>query len=161
MIRYALRCATGHDFEGWFRNSDAFDAQVAAGEVACPGCGATDVEKSLMAPALAKGGSKGGDKGAGEAVSATNAPGPSLEGQALAADPKTKALVEAMRRLRRHVIENADYVGPRFAEEARKIHYEESERRDIYGEASPEETKALIDEGIEIAPLPVLPDDKN
>lgn len=153
MIRYALRCEAGHAFEGWFRNSDAFDAQAGAGEIACPTCGETSVGKSLMAPALSK--------GAGPAPAPRPEAAPATEQHALAADPRARALVEAVKRLRRHVTENADYVGNRFADEARKIHNEEVERRDIYGEASLDETRALLDDGIEILPLPVLPEEKN
>ncbi|ESR24085.1 DUF1178 family protein [Lutibaculum baratangense] len=154
MIRYAVRCERGHEFEGWFRDSEAFDRQSAAGELACPSCGSTDVSKSLMAPAVAKA------AGAPPRANAADT-SPSVQPHALAADPRARALLEAVKELRRHVIENADYVGRNFAEEARRIHYEEVERRDIYGEASLEETRALLDEGIEIAPIPELPDDKN
>ena len=150
MIRYALRCERGHDFEGWFRDSSAFDLQAETGEVACPTCGSDRVEKSLMAPAVAK-----------PTAEAPKRQAPAEATHALAADPKAQALVEAVRRLRRHVVENADYVGPRFADEARKIHHEEAERRDIYGEASVEETKALLEDGIEILPLPALPEEQN
>lgn len=151
MIRYALHCAEGHDFEAWFANSAGFDSQAAAGEVNCPICGSREVSKALMAPAV-------GSRDAERRVPASPEPGTQ---QTLATDAKAKALVEAVRRLRRHVVENSDYVGPRFPEEARRIHHEEAEQRSIYGEASPDEAKALIEEGIEIHPLPVLPDDHN
>lgn len=159
MIRYALRCSGGHDFEGWFRNSDTFDSQRAADEIACPTCGETEVEKSLMAPALSKG-------GAAPAAEAPAAPAsdeakPASGQHALAADPKAKALMDAIRELRRHVTDNADYVGNRFADEARRIHNEETERRDIYGEATADETRSLLEDGIEVLPLPALPEEKN
>lgn len=155
MIRYQLVCAAGHDFEAWFANSAAFDAQRAAGQLACPACGDPHVEKALMAPAVpAK---------ARKSVAAAESMGEGAQRpQAmLKSDSKAHELREALRQLRDHVTGNADYVGPRFAEEARKIHYKEAENRGIWGEASAEEAKALNEEGIEIFPLPEMPEDKN
>ncbi len=159
MIRYALHCEKGHEFEAWFRSSQAFDEQAGAGQVICPGCGSSQVSKALMAPALGKARPEPpapAPQGRDAAASA-----PPADSHALAADPKSRALAEAIRRLRRHVAENADYVGARFPEEARRIHNEEGERRSIYGEASPKEAKELVEEGIEIHPLPRLPDEQN
>lgn len=157
MIRYALHCDSGHAFEAWFRGSGDCDAQVAAGQVSCPNCGSTKVSKALMTPAVGRRGAE-----APPPLAAPSSPAPvSAQAHTLAADAKAKALVEAIRRLRRHVTEHADYVGDRFPEEARRIHHEEAEHRSIYGEASPEEAKALIEEGIEIQPLPRLPDEQN
>ena len=142
MIRYSLSCDSGHDFEGWFASSDAFDTQKAHGSVTCPACGSSEVEKALMAPNVATSRKK--------------------DSVRLAANvPDRQEVVATLRKLRQHMTENADYVGPKFAEEARKIHYNESEKRGIYGEASSEEASALADEGIEFHPLPVLPEDHN
>ena len=147
MIRYDLICDKEHDFDGWFRNSEAYDAQAAAGQVACPVCGSTTVAKQLMTPGIP---AKSNQRAEGRM--------PVFAGQK---DEKVAELVEAVRKLRRQVEENADYVGDRFAEEARRIHYNEVEQRGIYGEASLEEAKALIEEGVEVHPLPPLPEDSN
>lgn len=147
MIRYDLVCEHEHGFDGWFRDSAAYDAQLAAGEIACPVCGSARIEKQLMTPGIpAK-----GNRRDGRAKQSVAMPG----------DPRAKALAEMVRKLRRHVQENADYVGERFPEEARRIHYEEVEPRGIYGEASPDEVSSLVDEGIEVHPLPRLPEDGN
>jgi hypothetical protein len=148
MIRYTLRCAHDHEFEVWFRSIDDYARSIKAGEAACPVCGDTRVEKTLMAPAVA---------GTHKSDAA-----PRDEKVKLAVpDPRQQAAVAALRELRKHVTENADYVGDRFAEEARKIHYEEVEARGIYGEATNEEAQALADEGIGFMPLPALPEDRN
>ncbi len=153
MIRYSLRCTEGHAFDGWFRDSAAFDAQAAAHQLACPQCGATDVAKALMAPSVVSSGAQA-PREAAEAAQPT-------ETHTLAADPRARALAEAMRRLRAHVEANADYVGERFPEEARRIHHEEAEHRNIYGEANAEDVRSLIEEGIEILPLPRIPEEGN
>lgn len=153
MIRYSLYCDMGHNFEAWFRSSTAFDEQADAGQVLCPSCGSGEVSKALMAPALGKSRSE-----APQEPTRTGVPSPA---QSLTTDPKAKALVEAIRKLRRHVADTADYVGERFPEEARRIHNEEAERRSIYGEASPEEARELVEDGVEIHPLPRLPDEQN
>jgi hypothetical protein len=142
MILYTLRCDHDHEFEAWFRSSEDFEKNGAE----CPLCGSAKVEKAIMAPALS-GSARHGKE----------------ERQTLAAapDPKRKAMLEALKEMRRQVTENADYVGNRFADEARKIHYNEAEARAIYGEATGEEAKALIEEGVEFHPLPNLPDDRN
>jgi hypothetical protein len=152
MIRYALRCEKEHEFEAWFRSATDYDRALAAGETACPVCGPARVEKMPMAPAVARGHSKPAEKPAekSEKVRLVSAP-----------DPKQQALLQAMRELRRQVTEHADYVGDRFAEEARKIHYAETEPRGIYGEATSEEAKKLVDEGIEFQPLPTFPEERN
>ncbi len=148
MIRYTLRCTNAHEFEVWFRSIDDYDRAVAEGEAACPVCGDTKVEKALMAPAVA-----------GTHKSET---APKDDKVKLAVpDPRQQAMVAALRELRKHVTENADYVGDRFAEEARKIHYDEVEAHGIYGEATSEEAKELADEGIGFMPLPSLPEDRN
>ena len=147
MIHYDLICDQGHAFDGWFRNSAAYDEQAEGGLVACTVCGSAKVEKQLMAPGIpAKSNRR-------EAASQKMISGP--------VDPRLATMIEMVREMRKHVEENAEYVGGRFAEEARKIHYEESEHRGIYGEASPDEAKALIEEGITVHPLPRLPEDGN
>jgi hypothetical protein len=164
MIRYALRCDRDHTFESWFQNSAAYDKQAKRGLVTCPACGSAKIEKTIMAPRLAR-----------ADVPEPPPPIPAPQAQQAVAAPQVApgkapvAIVGAQERelraklkeLRDHVTKNANYVGPRFPEEARKIHYGETEHRSIYGEASPEEAKALHEEGIEFHPLPVLPDDQN
>ena len=147
MIRYTLRCSNAHEFETWFRSIADFERAVADGEAACPVCGDTSVEKALMAPAVA--GTHKGDSGKDEKV------------KLAAPDPRQLAVRETIKALRKQVTENADYVGDRFAEEARKIHYNEVEARGIYGEATGDEAQALADEGIDFLPLPQLPEDRN
>jgi hypothetical protein len=147
MIRYDLICDKAHAFDGWFRDSEAYDAQRAGGEVQCPVCGSTAIDKRLMTPGIA---AKANRRAEGRVpVFSTQKEG------------KVAELIEAVRKLRRQVEENADYVGDRFAEEARKIHYNEVEPRGIYGEASLEEAKSLLEEGVEVQPLPPLPEDAN
>ena len=147
MIRYTLRCSNDHEFEMWFRSIADYDRAAGATEVACPVCGESKVEKALMAPAVA--GARKGDTGKEERV------------QLAVPDPRQQAMRETIKALRKQVTENADYVGTRFAEEARKIHYNEVEARGIYGEATSEEAKALTEEGIGFLPLPSLPEDGN
>jgi hypothetical protein len=142
MIRYSLSCVSGHNFEGWFASSEAFDNQKAHGSVTCPACGSIDVDKALMAPNVTTSRKK--------------------DSMRLAANvPDRQEMVATLRKLRQHMTENAEYVGPKFAEEARKIHYNETDKRGIYGEASSDEASALAEEGIEFHPLPVLPEDHN
>jgi hypothetical protein len=131
MIRYALRCAEGHDFESWFAGAGAFDALASKGLLSCAVCGSPQVEKALMAPKVVSRGE-----------SAPAAPRPDLEAR--------------IRALREKVEAEATYVGPRFAAEARALH-EAGEEKAIYGEARPAEARALIEDGIPIAPLPFLP----
>jgi len=152
MIRYALRCEKEHEFEAWFRSAADYDRALAAGETACPVCGPARVEKMPMAPAVARSDSKPAEKPAEKAEKVRLVAAP---------DPKQQALLQAMRELRRQVTEHADYVGDRFAEEARKIHYAETEPRGIYGEATTEEAKKLVEEGIEFQPLPTFPEERN
>ncbi|MCH8925775.1 MAG: DUF1178 family protein [Proteobacteria bacterium] len=165
MILYDLRCRRGHVFEAWFRDSAAYDDQVEAGEVACPTCGSKKVEKAPMAPRLAKGGlSKGGlAKGSGETGEVQPAEARTAEtehAEAETAKAETAKAAEAMRALRglrRKVEDNFDYVGPQFAEEARKIHYGEADAHNIYGETSDEEAKELRDEGVAFTRIPWAP----
>ncbi len=170
MILYDLRCRKNHVFEAWFRDSAAYDDQAEAGEVVCPTCGSKKVEKAPMAPRLAKGGlAKGGlSKGSAEtgevqrAEAQTTETGPAETETAKAetAKAETAKAAEAMRALRglrRKVEDNFDYVGPQFAEEARKIHYGESDAHNIYGETSDQEAKELHDEGVAFTRIPWAP----
>lgn len=141
MIRYTLLCDKRHEFEAWFSDSEAYDDQARRGDVVCPQCGSAKVDKALMAPNVSPSHNASQPRGRAE----------ELPGE----------LVEIARKMRAHVEKTADYVGDRFAEEARKIHHEEVEPRGIYGEATTSEAKELTDEGIEIHPLPALPEDHN
>lgn len=135
MIRFSLRCAANHEFEAWFRNGEGYEAQQQTGEIACPECGDTHVEKALMTPNI------GRARGAGPPVSPAQ-------------------MRQMLVQLRRQVEQNCDYVGPQFAEEARKIHYGEVDPRGIYGEATETESKELAEEGIKFGSIPwVAPTD--
>ena len=135
MILFDLRCQAGHSFEAWFRNSATYDAQAEAGDISCPLCGDGNVTKAPMAPRIAK---------------ARSAAPPVSDGQA--AD-----LYRKLSKLRDHVEANSDYVGERFAEEARRIHYGETDARNIHGETSDTEAAKLKDEGVEFARIPWVP----
>ena len=147
MIRYDLICDKGHEFDGWFRDSEAFEKQIRRHLISCTLCGSEDITKQLMSPGIPAKSNRKDD-----------APQKMLAGTV---DSRTQRLMQMMREVRKNVEENAEYVGDRFADEARKIHYAESEKRGIYGEAKPEDAKALIEEGIEVHPLPRLPEDSN
>lgn len=136
MIRYRLICKKQHEFDGWFRSSSDFDEQAETGDVTCPVCGSSKVQKALMAPAIPKKGK-----------SRKPVPAP---------DEAAERVSMMVTKLRNHVEKNFDYVGDRFAEEARRIHYKETPRRDIYGETTLEEARELVEEGVEVAPLPGL-----
>ena len=157
MILYDLRCRRGHVFEAWFRDSAAYDDQVEAGEVACPTCGSKKVEKAPMAPRLAKGGLSKGSGETGEAQRAEAQTAETERTEAETAKAETAKAAEALRGLRRKVEDNFDYVGPQFAEEARKIHYGEADAHNIYGETSDEEAKELRDEGVAFTRIPWAP----
>ncbi len=164
MIRYTLTCPDQHEFEAWFSNGDAFETQRADGLLSCPVCGSTDIDRALMAPAISTSRRKENRLSAGDA--SADARGDADDAPRLAANvpeptAAPKEVINALRKLREHVTKNADYVGKKFAEEARKIHYEEAEKRGIYGEATKEDVRALAEEGIEFHPLPTLPEDKN
>jgi hypothetical protein len=158
MIRYALRCGEDHTFESWFQDSAAFDAQVRRKLVSCPVCNSTQVEKAIMAPRIV--GRKGRAKEAPVPAPAAAAETPAAESTPLMM-AQERELRAKLKELRDHIVKNADNVGERFPNEARKMHYGEIEHRPIYGEASNEEARALIEEGVEVSPLPVLPDDRN
>jgi hypothetical protein len=171
MIRYALNCEQGHTFESWFANSAAYDKQAKRGLVSCPVCGSVKVEKAIMAPSLAANLGGGGMADPRPPTPPNPTPPPPLQPAPMPPiPPKTsvammssaeRELRHKLKELRDHITKNAHYVGQRFPEEARKIHYGETEHRSIYGEASPEEAEQLHEEGIEFHPLPILPDDKN
>jgi hypothetical protein len=139
MIRYALACDQDHEFEGWFGSSSDFDDQQRRGLTACPVCGSVEVRKQIMAPAVA---------------------GTKAKGLPDAPAPMRAMMMEAMSRVRQHVEDHFDYVGDSFAREARAIHEGRSEDRGIYGEATPTEVKALVEDGVNVAALPPAPPKK-
>jgi hypothetical protein len=141
LIRFSLICGQEHEFEAWFRSNDDFEAQKRRGFVDCPTCGSHEVDKALMAPAVSTGRKQ--------------------EKIALAMGEAQKEAMAQLKALSRKMRENADYVGDKFAEEARKIHFGEIDARGIYGEATPEEAKGLVEDGVEFMPMPVFPDDRN
>ena len=165
MIRYALVCDQGHEFESWFADSTAYDKQAKRRLIACPRCGSAKVEKAIMTPRLA-----GNRKGAtpiempaeapAETVAAAPEKAPEKASVAMIS-PQERELRAKLKELRDHLTQNADNVGAKFPEEARKMHYGEIEHRSIYGEATPDDAKALAEEGIEFHPLPILPDERN
>ncbi|HUH83915.1 MAG TPA: DUF1178 family protein [Stellaceae bacterium] len=131
MILFKLRCSAEHEFEAWFRDGAAYERQTARGEIACPECGNSAIEKAPMAPRLARAGN--------------------------AAPPSPEEMRRMLQQMRKHVEANCDYVGPRFADEARRIHRGEADARGIYGEATDTESQELADEGIEVARIPWVP----
>ncbi len=162
MIRYSLRCERDHTFESWFQDSSAYDAQVKRKLVSCPVCTSVKIEKAIMAPRIV--GKKGRERA--EPVPAAPPTAAAAPAEAPAASTplmmaQERELRAKLKELRDHIVQNADNVGERFPNEARKMHYGDIEHRPIYGEASPEEARSLIDEGIEVSPLPVLPEDRN
>ncbi|HEY5829662.1 MAG: DUF1178 family protein [Hyphomicrobiaceae bacterium] len=163
MIRYRLKCKKGHEFEAWFASSDAFDKQEKRDLLSCPNCGTSKVSKALMAPRISKRKGRAAakapdDESMPEALERPVREPTRPETQRVAAH---RELAAAMRKLRAEVEAKSEYVGPRFSEEARKIHYEEVPARGIHGEATADEAKALREEGIEFFPLPPLPEDRN
>jgi len=149
MIKYALACEQAHEFESWFPSSEAYAEQRQRGFVTCPVCNSPKVDKQIMAPRVAR-----TDRERVPAVPAAPQPMAILS-------EKERELRAMLRAMREHVTKNAEDVGERFPDEARKMHYGEVEHRSIYGEASPAEARALIEEGIEVHPLPLVPDDRN
>jgi hypothetical protein len=141
VIRFSLACDKDHEFEAWFRSNDDFDTQMKRGFVECPACGSKKVGKALMAPSVSTGRKK--------------------EQIALAMGEAQKQALAQMKAMAEKVRENADYVGDKFAEEARKIHFGETEARGIYGEATLDEARSLAEDGVEFMPIPVFPDDRN
>ena len=147
MIRYDLICDKGHEFDGWFRDSTAYDKQAHRGLVECSHCGSVKIDKQIMAPGIPAKANRKAD------VATPMMAGPT--------DPRAKAMLHMMREFRAHVEKNTENVGKNFAEEARKIHYNEAEPRGIIGQATPVEAKELLEEGIDVHPLPMLPEDGN
>ena len=141
MIRFSLCCDKDHAFDGWFRNGDDFDAQKKRGLVSCPVCQSVKVEKALMAPSVSTGRKR--------------------ETVALAMGEEQRKALAKLKAMAEEARKNADYVGDTFAEEARKIHFGEVEPRGIYGEATAEEARGLIEDGVDFVPLPTFPDDTN
>lgn len=141
MIRFSLVCTRDHTFDAWFRSNDDFEAQKKRGFVECPDCGSNRVEKALMAPAVSTGRKR--------------------EKMALAMGDAQKRAVAELKALSQKLRENAEYVGDRFADEARRIHFGETDPRGIYGEATPEEARSLAEDGVEFMPIPVFPEERN
>lgn len=140
MIRFSLHCDHAHEFEAWFRSNDDFDVQRKRGFVSCPECGSQKVEKALMAPAVSTSRKQ--------------------EKMALAMGEQQRKVVAALKEMSENVRKNAENVGDKFAEEARKIHFGEAEARGIYGAATFDEVKGLAEDGVDFVPLPVFPDDR-
>jgi hypothetical protein len=143
MIRYRLVCTGAHEFEAWFRDSGSYDAQAADRAIACPVCGSHEISKAPMAPRVGARGCRGGAELAPHVAAARH----------------RQHMVELMRTVRRELESRSEYVGPRFAEEARKIHFEEAAPRTIHGEATRAEVESLDEDGIEVMALPPLPED--
>jgi len=167
MIRYRLACPKSHEFEAWFPSGEACDKQIKEKLVACPRCGSTKVAKALMAPSVVTSERKA-KRPSRRRGAADSAPSPSPAAAPASAAVSThmltgqqREMLQQLKAARDKILADAEYVGPRFAEEARKIHHEEEAGRGIYGEASPDEVKELASEGIEVFPIPVLPDDHN
>ncbi len=155
MILYDLRCANEHRFEAWFRDSATFDSQAAQGDVTCPFCGTHEVSKALMAPNVATSRqAEGGREQPAPVTDAVTAAGEEHRQVAMTPAQLPPEAFQLIRKLREVVEQNCDYVGPKFAEEARKIHYGETETRNIYGEATPDEAAELQEEGIAFSTLP-------
>ncbi len=180
MIKYSLRCDQNHQFEGWFRNSDDCEAQIRDGFLECPFCSSVSVAKSLMAPRVT-GTRSQNDQQAPNAIAPRQRDNPAIKQSGAGQMPDAegaetsvpvpvsndgaeidpKALKDMLRTYRKHVVDSSDYVGDKFAEEARKMHFNEKEPRGIYGEATIDEVKSLAEDGIDCLPLPVLPEDQN
>ncbi len=153
MIRYSLICSNAHEFEGWFRSSGDFDKQSSAGLCACPECGSTSVTKALMRPNVAT------------SENRTSVPMPveaaSAEKQLVAIPPEAREFIEKLKEIKAALLNGSENVGKRFVEEARRIHFGEAPVRAVHGEATAEDARALVEEGIDILPLPVLPGERN
>ena len=179
MILFDLLCSKGHGFEAWFRDSDSFDRLAAVGEIQCAVCGDTEVRKALMAPNISpsKAAGMSSERDDGEEASPTpesqdreattstdsdspvavqEHPGPLSDPASPAVPEKVAKAMQMLREVQTHIEKNFDHVGKRFAEEARKMHYGEAEKRSIYGEATKDEAAELLDEGIEVDQMPWL-----
>lgn len=173
MIRYRLACDSGHEFDSWFASSDACEALETAGELACPHCASTNVRRAIMAPSVC---SRTRATNTADASPAAEPAQPPPEtptasdgiGEAHALPvgdgsgaEQVRGMLREMRRLRDEILSRSEYVGPRFAEEARRMHHDEAPERAIHGEASAREVRELAEDGITALPLPTLPDDLN
>jgi len=145
-MKFTLHCDKGHEFEAWFRSNEDYETQAKRGFVECPSCGSINIAKALMAPQVATGRAKDDRK---EAVMVA-------AGQAM-----RREIVEKMREVTRQVKAQAEDVGEKFPEQARQMHYGETDAKPIYGKASPDDVESLVDEGVDIMPLPELPEDLN
>lgn len=152
MIHYDLRCSEDHAFDGWFKDSAAYERLAKRGLVECPHCGDTKVERALMRPAVPK-------KGSSTLPVPARVPQPPAPQQqaAMTGGPMPAQMRAVLQKMRAEVEKHCDYVGPEFAEEARKMHRGESDKRGIYGETSPEQAEALAEEGIEVSRIPWVP----
>jgi hypothetical protein len=153
LIKYLIGCASGHEFESWFRASADFDSQAQAGHITCPHCGSTDVSKQPMAPSVVT--RRASAPAASEQVASGAAIG------AASAGPDGVALREALRAFTQKIIADSEDVGPRFAEEARKMHFGEIEERQIRGSSTPEEARELAEDGVPFGILPPIPEQQN
>jgi hypothetical protein len=160
MIKFALQCERGHAFEGWFGDNASFEQQAKRGFVECPHCGSARVEKAIMAPNVARK-DRDGRVDAGSTASVTLPAAAPVALPATTLTPEDRAMRDLVRAMRAHVEANADNVGDRFAGEAVKMHHGEIEGRAIYGSATAEDARMLVEEGVGFMPLPVLPDDRN
>ncbi|MFA5580854.1 MAG: DUF1178 family protein [Paracoccaceae bacterium] len=142
MIRYSLKCPANHSFESWFKSSDAFETLQKSALLSCPVCGASEITKAVMAPR----------------IQSQSAPAPDREppAQALLASP-SKRVAEAMENLRREIEAHSEHVGDSFAREARAIHEGDAPARAIHGEAHPDEARQLLQDGVQVLPLPFIP----
>jgi len=154
MIKYSLHCDNKHSFESWFQSSSAYDSQRKRKLVTCPYCDSHNVEKAIMAPQLARTRKSSSPAVPSEAAAQQDTPAPLMMAQE--AELRAK-----LRELRDHLVKTADNVGEKFPTEARKMHYGDIEHRAIFGKASAEEARELVEEGIDVTPLPFLPDDNN
>ncbi len=161
MILYRLRCSKGHEFESWFKDSKTYERQEKKSLVGCAVCGDAKVTRAIMAPRLGTKGNKSKTEAPSEAASSVPIPAPqqhqAQQKMAALARHMPKELREALQKVRAEVEKNCEHVGDKFAEEARKIHYGESDKRGIYGETTDEEAEALAEEGIEFGRLPWIP----
>jgi hypothetical protein len=148
VIRYGFICEASHAFESWFRDSALCDSQLAARELVCPHCGSAKVEKAIMAPSIGRTGRE-------------SAPAAPVRQPVALLSEREQEARRMLKKLREHVTKNADYVGEKFPTMARQMHREEIDHRSIYGEAKPEEVRDLVEEGVEVQPLPMLPEDRN
>ncbi len=147
MICFGLICEHDHEFDGWFASNSAYEEQKQCGLVTCPHCGSEKTDKQLMAPSIPSKANKTDDH-CQPMLSASQ-------------DPVMKEMVENIRKMRQQISENADDVGKDFAKKAREIHYEEKPARNIYGQATLDDAKSLLEEGVGVVPLPMLPEEKN